>query len=439
MSRETLTGSRIRARRLDLDLRQADVARQCGISPAYLNLIEHNRRRIGGKLLNDLARVLGADPAQLSEGAEVALVGALRAAADGARDAKVEADRTEEFAGRFPGWAALVEEQARRIETLERTAAELSDRLSHDPDLSGALHDVLSTVTAINATSSILTGGEAIDPEWQARFQRNIHEDSERLSQASRHLVRYLDASDTSLSASATPQEELEAWLSALDFHVADLERAIAPDPALLLSGASGFTAAASQEYALAYLRRYRSDAERIPLGQLSEALALFGMDPIRLADAFRADLPCVLRRLACLPADQGHPPVGLAICDGSGTLVFRKPVDGFALPRFGAACPLWPLYHVLSRPMVPRRDLVAQPGRLPQPCLTYAVAQPAQPDGFDGPTIVEATMLILPQEGGASATDDPAPVGSSCRVCPRRTCRARREPSIFDEVAAPL
>ncbi|MCB1843770.1 MAG: hypothetical protein KDI09_12470, partial [Halioglobus sp.] len=30
---------------------------------------------------------------------------------------------------------------------------------------------------------------------------------------------------------------------------------------------------------------------------------------------------------------------------DGSGTLTLRKPVAGFSLPRFGAACPLWPLY----------------------------------------------------------------------------------------------
>ena len=38
-----LTGTRIRERRLALSRRQADVARAAGISPAYLNLIEHNR------------------------------------------------------------------------------------------------------------------------------------------------------------------------------------------------------------------------------------------------------------------------------------------------------------------------------------------------------------------------------------------------------------
>uniref|UniRef100_A0AAN0NK29 Helix-turn-helix transcriptional regulator n=1 Tax=Yoonia rhodophyticola TaxID=3137370 RepID=A0AAN0NK29_9RHOB len=40
-----LTGARIRERRLDLGLRQSAVAQEVGISPSYLNLIEHNRRR----------------------------------------------------------------------------------------------------------------------------------------------------------------------------------------------------------------------------------------------------------------------------------------------------------------------------------------------------------------------------------------------------------
>ena len=49
--RAQLTGNRIRERRLVMGMKQADLAAAAGISPSYLNLIEHNRRRIGGKLL----------------------------------------------------------------------------------------------------------------------------------------------------------------------------------------------------------------------------------------------------------------------------------------------------------------------------------------------------------------------------------------------------
>jgi len=64
MARDTLTGSRIRERRLMIGLRQADLAREVDISASYLNLIEHNRRRIGGKLLVDIAAGAPNDPNQ---------------------------------------------------------------------------------------------------------------------------------------------------------------------------------------------------------------------------------------------------------------------------------------------------------------------------------------------------------------------------------------
>ena len=77
----TLTGARIRERRRLAGLKQADLAKIVGISPSYLNLIEHDRRRIGGKLLNDLARALGMDLLALSTGAEISVIAALQSIA----------------------------------------------------------------------------------------------------------------------------------------------------------------------------------------------------------------------------------------------------------------------------------------------------------------------------------------------------------------------
>ena len=81
MVREALTGSRIRERRVMAGFKQADLARKIGISASYLNLIEHNRRRIGGALLLKIAGALETDPSALSEGAETTLTSALDAAA----------------------------------------------------------------------------------------------------------------------------------------------------------------------------------------------------------------------------------------------------------------------------------------------------------------------------------------------------------------------
>ena len=76
-----LAGARVRERRLALGLRQADVARSVGISGSYLNLIEHDRRRVGGDVLHRLAAVLEVAPAALTGTGEAALVEELRAAA----------------------------------------------------------------------------------------------------------------------------------------------------------------------------------------------------------------------------------------------------------------------------------------------------------------------------------------------------------------------
>ncbi len=434
MAKLPLTGSRIRERRLDLGIRQAALAERCGISASYLNLIEHNRRRIGGKLLNDLAAALDVEPTSLSEGADIALLGVLREAADAASMAPEDAERAEELAGRFPGWAGLVSDQAKRIAALERTVATLNDRLTHDPFLSAALHDILSTVTAIRSASGILAGDETVDPEWQARFHRNIVEDAQRMATASQSLVKYLDSEAATDASAAAPQEELEAWLASEGWHLSDLERALPPSTDAVLSGAEALRSEGARALARDYIERYRTDAERMPLSDVRPLLGEVGADPAALAQRFGVDLATVFRRLSVLPEDAGIGPVGLAICDASGTLTFQRPIDGFPLPRFGAACPLLPLYQALGRPMAPVREIVEQAGRHADRFLTYAISQPGQPADFDGPVVFEATMLILPEPALRPGAPPPRPIGTSCRVCPRRACTARREPSLLSE-----
>ena len=68
MPPSALTGTRLRERRLAAGLRQADVAAAAGISGSYLNLIEHNRRKVTVDLLNRLADALGLERGVLVQG-----------------------------------------------------------------------------------------------------------------------------------------------------------------------------------------------------------------------------------------------------------------------------------------------------------------------------------------------------------------------------------
>lgn len=432
-ARTPLTGSRIRAIRMDRRLRQSDLARDCDISASYLNLIEHNRRRIGGALLNRLAKALQVDPTSLSEGADTGLTAAIESAAVRYPGANAELDRVEEIAGRFPGWARLVRAQAREISRLERVIEGLNDRLTHDPFLSASLHDVLSSVTAIGSASAILADGGEIAPEWQSRFHRNILEDSNRLAQSTKQLVAYLDAGSDIERGMSLPHEDVETWLEAQGWTITALEQDSAADIDVLVDGAPELGSAAARHLARQFLRQYAGDARTIGRADLIAALGEVGADPAVLAARFGVALPVVFRRLASLPAEvfpDGHAR-GLVACDGSGTLVFRKPVPGFDLPRYGAACPLWSLFQALQRPMQPIRQVLRMTGRDRDLFQACAVSEMRYPDGFDAPPVVEAWMMLEPCTG-FSGTERVIGVGTSCRVCAIPECSARREPSLI-------
>lgn len=431
MPRSTLTGSRIRARRIDSGIKQAALARECGISSSYLNLIEHNRRRIGGALLNKIARVLNVEPATLSEGAESALTAALEAAAAEHGEIAVERDRGEEFAGRFPGWARLVERQSRDLERLRRAVDILNDRLTFDPHLAASMHDVLSTVTSIRSTSAILADGADIEREWQDRFHRNLYEDSQRLAQSAEGLVAYLDRSADADQSLSLPLEELEVWLEATDWRVSALEGGDVGRIDGLIKDIAPSTPGGA-DMARRFLERYAEDARAVPFEPLALAVRELGADPLRLADRFSADLPCILRRLSTLPDDAFDSGLraGLVACDASGTLTFRKPVTGFDLPRYGAACPIWPMFQALQRPGAPITALVRKDGRDARPFRVTAIATQSFPAGYGGPPVTEALMLLIPHGPDAGRAD--FRVGTSCRVCSVTDCAARREPTIL-------
>lgn len=422
-----LTGSRIRERRLLQGLRQTQLAKEVGVSPSYLNLIEHNRRRIGGKLLLDIAAALKVEPSLLAEGAEAALITRLRASAAEAGEEGAELAQVEEFAGRFPGWARLLAAQRRRIAALERSVEVLTDRLTHDPHLAATLHEVLSTVTAIRASASILVETREIEPEWRDRFHRNINEDARRLAEGAQALVGYLDDAPDAGSEMTAPQEEVEAFLAARSYHFEALEAGEDEDGAgAIVAAAEELGSASAVAQATVLLQRYAVDARAVPLDDLRDLVAQSGPDPETVAERFGVDPAAAMRRLASLPELKA----GLVACDGSGTMTLRKPVEGFALPRFGAACPLWPLFRALNRPMVLIHELLEQPGRAEaRRFVAFAVALPRLRPAFNREPFYEAHMMLLPASDTVGKAE---PVGSSCRVCPRAACALRREPSIM-------
>lgn len=429
MPKSSLTGSRIRERRQSLRMKQADLARDVGISASYLNLIEHNRRRIGGKVLLDIATALRVDVNALTQGAEETLLEGLREAAASARRSAAELDRIEEFVARFPGWAQLIAAQRRRMVNQERTIEALNDRLTHDPFLAEAMHDLVSNVTAIRSTAAILAQTPEIEAAWRDRFHRNMLEESDRLAQGSQALVSYFDTQVASEVTFATAQEALESVLAEHEHHLAPLETGGIAAAEDLIDHAPQLATPQARALALSYFRTYIRDAERLPLKPLQAAFDK-ERDPAKLAQQFQVPLPQVMHRLACLPQSSGGVDVGLVVADSSGSLLHRKGIDGFPIPRFGAACSLWPVYQSLSHPTQPLKvDVVTPPGRR---FVTYAISEVSTPVAFDVPQIPRAWMLVMEVDRPPRDAAEPRAIGTTCRICPRDACSARREPSIL-------
>lgn len=225
-----LAGSKIRERRKSRGMTQTDLAAQIGISASYLNLIEANRRNIGGALLKRVADALGV-PIDAFDGAaqrrlvdEVALIAAdpMMAPLDLA-----PASAAGLVSSPHSGWArALVSLHRAYLDRNEAVNA-LSDRLNQDPVLGDAVHSMLTHVTAIRSASEILESDGALDDGQRQRFVDIIANDSRRLSDVSLALAGLFTKSET-MHWPITPAEQIDDFLAENDNHFPALEQAAA-------------------------------------------------------------------------------------------------------------------------------------------------------------------------------------------------------------------
>lgn len=184
-------GIRISTRRKALGISQAELARRAGISPSYLNLIERNRREVGGTLLQRLAAQLDVDIGELTGEAEHKLVADLEEAL---------ADPILATARPGPGAAhALVAsnpEAAAAIVRLYRaymgalaSADDYANRLRADPLFAQLLHRILSGITAVRSGAEILAEIPDLEDAERRRFLGSMTRETRGLTDVARTLI----------------------------------------------------------------------------------------------------------------------------------------------------------------------------------------------------------------------------------------------------------
>lgn len=440
---QSLIGPRIRERRRALKLTQAALARDVGISPSYLNLIEHNRRGIGGSTLHAIARRLGADPRDFSEGADAGLIEGLTEAAaalsDGQGSREVEVDRVGELIGRFPGWAGVLAHLHHRTTAQAESLSMLSDRLNHDPYLAEAMHLILSNITAIQSTAGILATAEGLPADRRDRFTKNIHSESERLTATAKDLVAYLDnpeAQPRHIGDTGSPAQDIWARIGHDAPALEEMREASAAHRQAAITGlidAASLSPADATE-ARRTLARHLALTRALPLVPFMDEAKATGYDPYLLSQRTSQPIADVLIRLSHLPDSEGAPEFGMIECDASGGVLMRKDHRAMTLPKTTGACPLWPLYRAFSQPGQPIRAVMETPTGANLIAYAVAVADSTLAP-FGMPPVFRAIMIFtdhaaaMPAQRGAAPA---VPVGPHCSVCSRKSCSSRRMPYIL-------
>ena len=204
-------GFRISNRRKSLKISQAGLARLVGISPSYLNLIENNKRDIGGSLLQRVALQLQIDIDQLTGQVEQKLLQDLEEAfADPMLEPlPFQPDERRDLVAHYPASAAALTRLHRAYGDAVANADAYADRLRSDPLLSQLLHQMLSSITAVRSSAEILEDVPDLDDEERRRFLAAIGRETRALSDVARNLIgQFETASQTRRSVS--PARELD-------------------------------------------------------------------------------------------------------------------------------------------------------------------------------------------------------------------------------------
>jgi predicted transcriptional regulator/transcriptional regulator with XRE-family HTH domain len=487
--RRTITGLKIRERRRELGIKQIELAQRLGISPSYLNLIERNKRGIGGALLISIGRELSLTLEQLDGSAERRLREELIELATDQRvgDPGVELSGAEEFLARFPDWARLATLAYKGLLEASARAELLEDRLAHDPELAEVVHSMLTEITALRSTAEILDSKTEIPGPQRRRFEAIVLDQSTRLSSTGAALAAYFEPSNRQ-SRGRRPLNDAEAFVEVNAEYLAslntlavdirgtiagvevDLERAfrdVLPKHDIPRFDANSGRNDRLDALARAVAERHGcQDADRFlraegagldheTLVVVREEFLCLLADGLRLPEevflargrevawgvekliqAFDEDRALVCRRFAAAAArgtasavPEGVPRAAHVEMDFSGEVLRRRGALDL-LPRAGGLeCPLWPAHHVRSTTAGVVAQAVVLYGGEERLALALARARSPRADllVFD-PESLDGSVYEAVMSG------QPTPVGATCRLCAHFDCAWRREPAAVSQ-----
>nr|WP_202532987.1 short-chain fatty acyl-CoA regulator family protein [Streptomyces sp. SID4923] len=445
MVSKTYAGARLRQLRTERRMSQADLARVLGISPSYLNQMEHDSRPLTVPVLLRLTEAFGVDPGFFSERDTARLLADLREALAGEiTESQVSAADLGDLATRLPAVAKVLVELGRRKQELSERLAGVADgrvpgratttpheeirdffyrrqNYLHETDLAAerlAAEIGIRPGEVIGALSTRLTEAHGVRLAAKPGERLHHYDDRSRTLHLSSRLRPGQRAFRMATQLALLEHGEELGRLATEDFPPAS------PTHGLARIGVANYFAAALI----------------LPYAAFHTAAEDARYDIERLTDHFGLGYETICHRLSTLqrPRLRGVP-FSFVRVDRAGNLSKRQSATGFHFSRAGGTCPLWNVYEAFSAPgrihvqvaempdgqrhLWTARAVTRHRGGWGEPGKTYAIGL--------GCEIRHAHRLVYSDGLDLTNASIATPIGMGCRACERLDCSQRAAPPL--------
>ncbi len=442
-----LIGRTVRRLRTEQNLSQQALAARLGISPSYLNLIEHDQRNVTASLVIKLAEMLRVDLAALSGAQERELETGLREAfsdpllgADAIPDAELESVASNPNAARgilslYRAWRVAREDASglalpsgRRILLPNEEARDVfHERGNYFAELESAAETVARGLNTTPAETN-----HAI-----AERLRHLHGVSVRVGPMEDALRRYEPETRTLTLSEQLPRESRGFHMA---FQIILLEARDMVEA--LLARVAPSTPEAASLIRIGLLN-YAAAALLMPYTAFLDAARLLRHDVDALAARFCVSFEQACHRLSTLqkPGARGIPFFFLRL-DPAGNVSKRFSAGGFPFARYGGSCPRWVVHAAFATPGTLRVQVAQLTDGATFLCFARCMEGPAAAWGEPPPTHVIAMGCDVAHAGevvyadGLNLEQAAVGIGLSCRLCDRQHCRSRAFPPLEHRLA---
>lgn len=447
--------ARVRSLRRRENMTQVQLAERLGISPGYLNLIEHNRRPLSASLLIKLAQIFQLDLQAFSPETEARLsADLLEVFGDAVFDTQdITTGEVRDLVLQSPTVARAVLTLYQAYRSAQESADTLAMKLSEGEDLPGIDRSRLPTEEVNdliqrhgNYFAELEEGAEAV---WRraglsianvydglVRYLQEVEGVDVRVETvgAMRGALRRFDPERRVLTLSEVLRR------GSRNFQVAHQLGLLTQRPALDRIARDSLLTGDAEGMARVALANYFAAAVLMPYEPFLEAARSERYDIEVLSHRFRTSFEQVCHRLTTLrrPGAEGVPFHFVRI-DVAGNISKRFSASGFRFARFSGACPRWNVFAAFLTPGMIRTQL----SQMPDGSMFFWVARTIRKDaaGYHAPHTVfavgigcdvrDARKLVYADGVDVDSREAAVPVGVTCRLCDRMDCEQRAFPPL--------